>query len=803
MYRLHLDIGVEWVLACVAPETIAPHPNFRVTSPSAPELLALLSEYRLNDFDRYRGEASEATRADLRIVDDVHSLLTEGSEGNHVHALSAVATATDRPLGIRAAAALFAATELAAADRLDDALSVLGSPLADGSRDVARPADRLISAALRQQLVLRYVEMDRREEAYSTAKAVEEIARLARDRVPRLRTSKGYGGGSRSAYRDAFATLYSHARSARAVLGPWQDKAWVSLVRSRPSRPDERSYRAIAHAGEALGRRVFEDELSWLRQRYVFVSRDPVIDPVRQALLHAELTGDVGATRHWRELLGRLHLLEYSPGEERCAAKALRLLRQSDSQESLADTTQWIRAAAPGQVLREAAIGLVSNLTVRKLTRADLTVVVAAAEVLESSHLQAAIEYCDTLRNGSRGWSRLSNESPATWAVTEVAWSSVARLLAGSGADGHVAHRLYEYVLVRPEPRQIALRAALRVAEALEWSEVPTDRQAQWLEWALTRADDEERDLAFAVLDGLDGVSAHVPHCGRPRGLELAARVVWEQQHGIEVTPEDLANSAAACSADMQRTKAAAARGQFSFGALNGAELAAVLATTSGTSPLYDELVDLFLDERVLSTYKAPALDQLAHRSSSVPVELRPRLLSAATALAFEPDRQASDLFETRPLPVVPEAIRFLVAMRSLPDDETLRSIMSLVRVPNVAARIEAAKCLGFATDVYRKEWCVLLLLQLAYDPDVVVRARVGRLLGSALSATDGLRSLIVERVVELLSSPGLLTPLLTLRGMNSAALDNEQIRRAVGAAQTNEWRSVRNAALALLDSTS
>lgn len=769
MDRLALVNAVEWVLACVAPETVAPHPNFQTKAPHVPALLGLLAECRFDEFERYRELLVPTGDDDMDVVDAIEMSLSRDSQREGAGLLAEFAHSNSRRVGVRAAAALFAATALAKADDLSAAVDVVNAALSPTIGGNSRNAsERLIAAALRQQLVLRFIEQDRLEEAYVEAATVESMSRVSSDSVDTVETSKGYSGGSRSAHRDAFATLRSHAQSVRTTLAPRHDRSWVSLVRSRPSRPDERSYRSIAHAGEALAKRDFEGELSWVRRRYAFLSRDPVVWPVYSALLHAELTGDVGATRRWRDLLGRLRLLDRSTERHWATEEALRLLRQSDAHEALGDALQLIRAEGPTEVVKEAATRLVESGENARLTRSDLTVVASAAEFLDRGMLQRAIRYCEGFHTQPARQTRLSGERPATWAAADFAWTSIVRLLPGSELDDDVAGALFEFLSGLHDHGELVVRSLTQVAETVDWYRVSGITRAKWSSWALTHAEEWARQLALAALDGVHGVSRHIPHCGRPTGLELATRVIWERQNGVIASPREVHSSVAACEADMARTADSASLGHFSIGGLSGAEVATIFAVDFHMTELFDPLLEFIGNHNIPMPYKAPALDRLAHLSSEVPQEVLPLLIQRVRMLADPNQALDFDPFDSNPFPVNPEAVRLLIVTGGISEEHGVKLITDLLSDQRVQAKIEAVRCLAVAVSSYLSEWPGMMLLQLSFDSDAVVRAQAGRALAGALAEDRRFNYLLVERVLELLASPGSLIPLLTVHGLRT-----------------------------------
>src|SRR5918999_3612737 len=59
MNRSHSTLQVEWLIACLSPGDIAPHPNFKASQVGGPGLLALITQFQWREFETYREAISD------------------------------------------------------------------------------------------------------------------------------------------------------------------------------------------------------------------------------------------------------------------------------------------------------------------------------------------------------------------------------------------------------------------------------------------------------------------------------------------------------------------------------------------------------------------------------------------------------------------------------------------------------------------------------------------------------------------------------------------------------------------------
>lgn len=747
--------NMQWIVACVSAHTVAPHPNFSQRHVTPSQLLALLAEGRFADYERHVERVESSDNGEMLLVRAARDSLSAETQPDGAERLKRTAEQASVALPLRVAAGLFASVALSELDQIPESIAFLEELAGQASRADAPVAE----AAVRQQLVLRLIEMGRLDDATDQANMVLDLGPT--DPAEPFATSKAYRGGSTSALREARRTLVSHARAALATLESIGGKRWIEVVRSRPSHSDERASRAIGGAGTELANREFEAAISWSRgRRRFFTGGDPVESPVYGALLHAELSGDVGNTRVRRELLGRLRLLNTQEPGEWAAADAIRLLRQSDAREALEDAIQWLRAEGPLMSLANAASALLERSELRA-TECDLIVIVGASDLLNPAQLRAAIALCEEFRD-SPSASRLSSRRLVGWAAADLFWRWIARLLPASDADELVAARLRTDL----EDSNIDLGALagglIGTIQAIDWSRVSTAVADRLRQWAMGHEDPSVLDLRLAVLDQIDGVRRHSGATLRPAGLALAARLLSEHAAGCEIDRTELAAAGEACVADMSRTIENAARGVYSFGGFSAAELAVLLAVVLEGEHMWEPVLRLLRDRHVSSNDKAPVLARLARLQDDPSASVAAELADSADLLL---SHQGMDPFEQSPMAVDPHGLRFLLAFQLLDSDRALRATSTLSGSRRAAERVEAARSVAVTpTQPAYSDWTSVIALQLSHDRDAVVRAEAGLALGAFLSTT---RSEVVRsRLTELLEADGVLVPLLTLRGL-------------------------------------
>lgn len=792
--------GVEWVVAATIPNIVAPHPNFSTETVTPVALLALLADGREADFNRYRGSngaPGEVDESELAAVDAVHRSLLVESQVQGIRQLSEMRRIEQFTLGLHAVVALFEAVGQSELDRLDLALEALDDVLTrfeHNSGVVSDGSRALVEAAVRQQRVLRYIESRQLEAARDEAQQVETLLDRSTAFDESFPTSRGTDSTPGEAQADLATTLLDHARSARSTIEGPESRLWVSVVRSPLSRADARGIRKVAEGGNAFLWERFETVVSWTAGRQRIAFQDSVDGPLATALLHAELTGDVSGVKRHRETLGRSRAIRSHRDTSWSTGDSLRLLRQADARQPLEDVVRWVRSRGPISSLTNAARAVLDRPSLlNSVTRCDLAVLVGAAEVLERRRLGQSLDAVLAYRRRPEG--RLSGESAASWAVEDVAWRACARIVPGSGRDSEIASVLLAAVDTDVDVPDYLEGSVVAVVRAITWNDVTASLRNGWRAWVIERANSLSFYVGAAVLDAIDGVGRHTVGRPRPVGLELGARILREAAHGADPPAEEVAAATTACVAGLSEVQESAARGGYGFGGLSAGQIAVGLITSFERADLWNPVAEFLRNPVLVTGQKAPVLDRLAADRPVMPDHVYSLLEGTPLATL---GGKAIEMWDERPLPVSPSALRFSAAYGIVERARAIGAITQLGGSRNPEARAEAARSIdaALASGGGELEWAAVLLMQLSHDDDAVVRGESARKLAQLRSALPALRDAVDERITELMESDGILIPLLTLRGLESSDDISDSLLNRVGLLSIEHpARSVRKVA--------
>ena len=790
--------GVDWLVATLSPWVVGPHPNFPVERPTPRERVALAADGRFVELQRARDKAQpiESEPSFSRVADSILDSLLDETQEEGADRLAGYVRQGNLSPGVVATCALFAAVAYSELDRLDESLQVVEDALrrVEADQDTRREyfgTVALIRSVLSQQRVMRLIELDRDEEAFELAVGTERALPGGKDAYESFTTSRAINYSARQAQLDIVAGVRSHAVSAQAMLEGFRGKTWIKSVRRRAPYVERRPDLNLVRSLDALVRREFDREASSLVGRRRFAAGDQVDGPVATSLLHSELMGDAGGTRHARQLLGRLRTLSV---EDRMWSlrEGLRLLRQSGSREPLEDALQLARAEGPLEALLADAERILDYRAPHaRITRNDVLVLAAAAEVLEPASLARAIEAVQKYEERPAG--RLLRESSAGWVPTEVSWRALSRLVPGSGEDNNIAHSLVESVKGREIERHLYSPLAALVA-SLDWSQVAEDVSSDLVHWVAARASSEGYGIDSLILDQVRGVSRHDDLLRRPEGLELGARILFEHRHGFLCSEQEVRQAVDACLVRMRSIRESAAKGSSGFGGISATEVAAGLIFTFERVDLWQPLVELIADPKVRHHDKAEALDRLALETPRMPDDVKVLLTPRSVGLF---DRAPADPFDTDAPPASGPALRFL-ATYGLLDDQSALDAFSRLAGGGPGSQAEAARSASFLSGIDGQVpvWAVGILMQLSAASGAIARAEAGRSLAAMHRQLTQLEPLLTSRLEELLSEPGFLVPLLVLSGLSSVDNVNPVLWEALRPlAQSHPARSVRNLA--------
>ncbi|PRB59011.1 hypothetical protein CQ034_15790 [Microbacterium sp. MYb45] len=538
-------------------------------------------------------------------------------------------------------------------------------------------------------------------------------------------------------------------------------------------------------------REAFEARLESTSGKRVF-GRETVADVAYNALLIAELSGDVGVARANRAEMAKIHLLERDDVEFH-VREALRLLRQSNDTASLKPALAWVRAEGPLTALKDDALRVLARaVRDRYASESDLMVLEGAADVLEQAELAQSIDvariHLETMKRTNRyAWTHLDN-----------AWKAIARFLPGSEQDDEVAGSASELLrepkaLVRPLSNTLS-----RVVGVIDWSRVQgqvRDRWSQWLEHQ-SATDPETEALVFQLREAL-----HLPDNGleHSSGIEAAA-ILADDGLPADAPKSQLSDAREAITSALAAEATAAAAGSFAFGGIEPANVGVAFALRFNDPLVWEAVTEHLVDPNVLSDFKESALERLASNATRVPASVQERLAGNWRKIA---ESRRDSWFGGDNLPLTPEALRMAAAFGALTSTEGLEAVLRLSASGNVG-RVEAARSIPLIVDRDEATWAHVLLLQLADDDNPDVRAEAGFAMIQLLSSESFVSEMITQRATALLQSDGIRCALRILHGLQSLAAAGSQavtpwIPLVRKMAKSDQRRIIRGAASELI----
>lgn len=786
---------VEWLAACLAPWALGPHPNFSRDVVNGPSLLALCSDGRVGDTERYQARLGEEVRQwEIPFVDTCRQSLFAETQAESVLGVAEFVMRSDLPLGARVAAALYASVGYSEMDQPEVSVRIL-CELAEDPTTYALDtgSSALCHAALQQQIAFRAYEAGEDAAAGNAASMVERIlatrGRLVFESFP---VSKGISWSSRQVQRDIAATLRANSMRIQSQLEGARGGKWVGVVRRRPGWIEHRIDGKALGRGEAFVAEEFEKRINSISARRTIGGADEVIREGAAADLGAELAGDLGRALSARQALGQLLILR-DADDDWAIAEGVRLLRHADSQNALESALRWIRWRGPNAALRGSAERILGRPSFpARIGRGDLAILRYAADLLGPEQLAVAIEAVPNhlgasgLRGGG-GWKR-----------REEVWSTIARLVPGSRLDDAVAKDALEFM--ESEHLDVTLVAAMHaVLAAVDWAQVESATIDGWVAWARERVVHVDfDDLAYEIIMRLvpgDYAEAVLLRTD----LELALAAVNNPELANELNGAAIARATQACVAALSGVRREAGEGVTSFGGPDPSELSAAFLARFPNDELWGALGDVLSDPRVDAQKKSRGLDRLVVSRVEIPPSVLEQLRSAWPHVAAVP---SDDPFSASVvLPHLPAAIRAGAAFGILDRQELLSSVIELAASQVPVGRVEAARCVPVVvSNCGALEWGQVLLLQLSRDPDPLVVSEAASGLALVCSLPGGLDELVGARLTELLDSEGTLAPLSVLHGFQRALTDDAEGFRfpedkVSAMAQGHPLRVVRGAA--------
>lgn len=790
-------VGVEWIVAVLAPWSVSPHPNFSQPFPGHYSRLALVTEMRDEKAGAAFGEEGLAPGEgwEMAFVDSARKSLDSSTQIEAIDSLSNIVINRTALPGARAAALLYQTVALCENDRHDEAITEilrLIDELLPNLEDVSKttPSGRIILSALGVQLVFRLTESCRFEEALNFAFQVKDwLPRLDETKLDSFPVSKGINWGAAAVQRDVIRSIRMHLNSLRAQLEYMHSNVWADVVKGRSSWVDHRMDLCSASRDELVLRDAFEDKIDAKSTVRHFVRNSPEIAGYR-SLLIGELSGRLGFVRASRERLGKVILLEYSGNEER-SREAIRLLRQSGSVKSLRSGLSWLRGEGPTEAIVAEAAQVIDKVHRMKwCTEHDLLVLESAADFLTEQQCDSAIEAARQYLSTPQLSGAISSASKQRF------WKVVSRLLPLSTKHAELADLAYQVVSGVDGVDQPLGNTLSLFVSAVDWYRVPIRLVHNWEDWLGRQEDSEEyRELKAAVRRYIVGSEG-----SELDKFDLSDVVSYlERDEPKDINKTTVSRLSGYLIEAISDEQAQAHRRSIAFGSYSRADLATAFAFRHNLPELWDSILNYMTDSAVFAVLKSSAIDRMARYSTDLPSSVS-KLLSDRIRSIMDSDRRDA-LFSDAPSVGFAPSVRLAGALNAVPVGELLKVVVELA-ASHVKDRIDAAKtipyCLGSDID---GNWAHVLLLQLSYDSNPDVRAAAGSSLIEGLFWGSDLAELAKSRVVELIGGDGVRVPLQILHSIQFVStqagkeFDPEVVRAVEKVAEREPNRIVRGAA--------
>lgn len=792
------SLAPEWLTAALAPWSMAPHPNFSVTSCSPAEYFALVIDNRYRDRNQYAKVVDWSFDWEQTLTNAASDSFLDGKQGDAVTRLCEVQQDPSVPLGATATAALLAAIALADLDHTEESCNVLQVTL-DTIATTESATHRLIAAVLHQQLAVRQSEVGRREESWQNAGIAADLTEGKLSSLERFKTSKGTLLTSSKLQNEIRLGTARNAQALLSHLEPIGGKRWVDIVRDRrPWLGTAISSMALRGADEFIDD-VFDRKLRSIGRPHKLGST-PASASAFRALVSAEMQADLHSIIVRREQLAKLRLLEEESLSPTMVADALSMLQRADRRDTLEATIRWARANGPLTALSIAASKVIDRPSFGdRVSRGDVAIISGAADVLSAKQADRAVEATFTYMRGE-GRRGLDYGVVSNWSMQDVAIRALADL-APSAPDrqSEIATLILE--TAQKADHLYALNSGLiSLAKSLDWGLVSPKVAESWIAWALSLAEVEESlDLAVAVTDAVRGVEYTREHLPRPAGLALGARLLLESFSGLPAGTAELETAVEACVSIMDAQRQQALQGVRHIGGYQEVEIGTALVLTwPDFEELWNPIVESLRTTSIGNFARTGALDRIAEAPTIVP----PAIVEAMSEFRDEILRSDDADAFTDPVPpttVLPSAVRALTALKILAPSEVATWVAQFAASTHAVTRRQAAATARViaSTEPASAEWALMAVMQLAHDSDPVVRAESAAVLSSMLGHHGDLSLAGTETLRLLLQAPGITVPLNALRGIEGRldlgepiAPDVTRVVRDLG--ESHPSRSVR-----------
>lgn len=757
---------LEWIAAVLRPADIAPHSAFRNDTydslPHATLAAAVLGEPDLSgSWPNLSGEEKEAPLApesDRRVVDAAIRTFHDDSIREGANELRHLVADHELDAAVAVAAALVGVCALARLEEYEACETILTDALDRLGQD---RADLLLRACLLQQVCLR-----RRDWAVDYSAPLEETYRL----LTHLRldaTFPSFSLGPRAigdsdqtlrhilvALRYAVWSISPHDFDTREVRDL---PTFESMFKFEES--DELLHR-VENAADQY-RRSCEDQYRFFFDDGAAYAGRLLPDLFYYNLAH-ELYGHGGVYQTRKELALFYLTQAATTGRPVDAAECLRLLRYSNADDELALAVRSLRYGGPlGALSKDARQAIAKRMTPQRVRQADLIVIRGAAELLTESEagtaLEAGFELIDarSQMNVVGRWTAFSKR-------LETTWRTVAEL--ANAADRADAAALKMLGDLRTASHEEDLdRVYARTVRVLKWSQVTDGVKTQWRRWLVEPANEW---CQTAVLVRLSVGIQSTPNDTEDLSLTDIANLINDTANGFPIEPQLMGQCTNKIRASLERLQSTSIRGPWGMGGLDIADIAANLVKL-GATELVAPLTSLLVDTRVPRTYRSGALDRLASNDAPLDNDSITQFQTNASGMLWAPDTLplGGELYSPHPA-----ALRFLSFHHLITEEDAFEGITHLAGSADRLARVEAARSISMISETWDLSWLLSTAIQLTYDASAETRGYAAHALARVVGKSAEAARLGNQRLRSLLSTDGLIVPLLALRGLKTAA---------------------------------
>lgn len=808
-----MKLKLDWLCAILAPREMSLHPNFFEEEKfTLQRLIATAVAFdeqtwrRAKTDPRFFESLTEADRAILRAVEVLVPF------DANVEVSPALELITTLPPDQGTAIAILIVVALSAAERYEEGLALLRELRTRVQNAGISPDQTVLLAALALQEASRRYERGLEEDyaQLGSLMAALEGLLLGLSDGPweEFEVSWGVGWSSSVTVGHVVEELQASFLGLRQNLSGPLSSGWQDLVRAPAPYLTLTNFRRAFGAQEALVQQLWRTG-PYSSTRTVFAG-DPILSPMRAALLHSELVGDPAEARQLRR--GLALMLMVSPYQHLTVDRdgPVTLLRRSRDEETLRAALAKARAEGPLEPLLSDAARIVNHADPATIGLEACLVLDAAAQLLDNEQArrgwEATVAQATVAR--MRGYAPGSRwRSPSLLELA--AWRAAVSLADVSGDVSLVMERLLGQLKAREDADPLFAQRLPAALMAVDWEALEPRVREEWLRWVETDlgSHDSPDGVATNLYDHFAWIESNIANAvrravlSRRGGLQLAASVVetLRADAAAEVPVEYIPEAKAAILSALDTTVQEAERGAFSFGGYSPAAIAAVAAVDLGWTDLWGSLLHLLKSPQVITAHKDSAFNVLADRVDKLPGPLLRSVRSAALQVVESP-RDLS--FGPVSLPPHPSCIAFLAAARHRTRGKAVIDtlVVRAVAHPDERGRRVAAQGIariastGTATSA---AWLPLLLLQLAADREATVRADAAFAIGKIISVHHEWEEQLGPTLAALLATEGLMIPLAAVRGLADVRALSEQgkLRQALETVQAHPAGIVRSEA--------